>query len=188
MDKIEPELSQYLASGRKIAEGSATWDEGRIPLTITYYLSNVLPPLRYVSSVRGMLLRDETVMVVCDRKEHFYITPGGRREGAEVLEETLHREILEETGWTFGETMLLGFIHLHHLAPESPDYAFPYPDFLWIVYLAEADRYFPKKLAPGQYELETSFRSIEEARALLDEPGQLQFLDAAIKLRRKNRR
>jgi ADP-ribose pyrophosphatase YjhB (NUDIX family) len=185
MKKMDSELAEFLASGIKVAEDSTIWDEGRMPLAITYRLSDTLPPLKYVSSVRAVLLHNDKVMVVRDGKNHYHILPGGRREEHETLEETLRREILEETGWTMKGVSLLGFIYLHHLSPRPPDYTFPYPDFLWTIYMAEADRYLPEKQVQGKYELEADFRFVDETRELLDEPGQLAFLEATIKLQGK---
>lgn len=76
---------------------------------------------------------------------------------------------------------LLGFVHFHHLAPKPDGYAFPYPDFLQRVYVAEAQDFIPKAMELGEYELETGFRAIDEALALPLEPGQRLWLRAALR-------
>jgi 8-oxo-dGTP pyrophosphatase MutT (NUDIX family) len=46
------------------------------------------------------------------------------------------REVREETGWTIHEHQLvrLGFLHFEHLVPPPPDYPYPAPDFIQLVY------------------------------------------------------
>jgi ADP-ribose pyrophosphatase YjhB (NUDIX family) len=46
-----------------------------------------------------------------------HILPGGRRRGGESLEQTLRRELLEETGWTINQPQLLGVRHFHQFGP-----------------------------------------------------------------------
>jgi 8-oxo-dGTP pyrophosphatase MutT (NUDIX family) len=123
------------------------------------------------------------VIVVRDVENHFHIVPGGRVEEGETPRDTLHREVLEETGWTINCVSPLGFVHFHHLAPRPAEYAYPYPDFLWMIYTAEADKYVPDSQLPGEYEVEVGFRLISEARGLLLEPGFRMLLDAAVELR-----
>ena len=182
MSNVNPELEDFLVGGKRLAEESVTWGKV-LPLRVTYYLGADYPPLQYISSVRALVFQKDSLIVIRDVEGHFHIVPGGRREGDETLEETLHREVLEETGWTLTNVSLLGFAHFHHLAPRPADYAYPYPDFLWIIYTVEADRYVPEAQLPGEYEIEVGFRPIDEARKLLLEPGYQMLLDAAVELR-----
>lgn len=87
----------------------------------------------------------------------------------------------EETGWTLGCVSLLGFTHLHHLDPRPPDYAYPYPDFCWPVYVAEATRFAADAKIDDGYEVGTEFLSVEAAHALTLTPCQRVFLDAAVR-------
>jgi 8-oxo-dGTP pyrophosphatase MutT (NUDIX family) len=68
----------------------------------------------------------------------WHVLPGGRRHRGETPEQTLRREIWEEAGLLVETPAQLGFMHLHHLSPQPPGYAYPYPDFLWLVYAVEA--------------------------------------------------
>ncbi len=90
-----------------------------MPLRLAYYLSDVLLPVAYISSVRDVLLCGNEVMVVRDFEEYHHVAPGGRREAGETLRATLRREVLEETGWTLRNPRLLGFVHFYHLAPTG---------------------------------------------------------------------
>ena len=180
---MDSELADFLASAKRLTEESVVWGDA-MPLRIAYYLGAGHAPLQYVSSVRAVVFREDSVLVVRDAESHFHTLPGGRREAEETPEETLHREVLEETGWTLTHTCLLGFMHFHHLAPRPDDYAYPYPDFLWLLYAAQADEYVPGARIPGEYERESRFRPIAEARTLLVEQGHLMLLDAAVESRR----
>jgi len=92
-----------------------------------------------VTSVRAILFRGADVLVQ-RHQDATHILPGGRREADEGLEETLRRELLEETCWTIRSAQLLGCKHFHHLSPKPTGYRYPYPDFMQAVYTAEADQ------------------------------------------------
>jgi 8-oxo-dGTP pyrophosphatase MutT (NUDIX family) len=157
-----------------------------IPLRIAGYLSEELPPLEYVTSVRGVVFREDRVLVMRNRDE-VHVLPGGRREGGETLIETLEREVLEEAGWTLEVREMLGFLHLHHLGPKpvgSPQgFPYLYPDFTQVVFLADALDYRPEARFPDDYEVEAALRTVAGAR----EPGAVLagrlFLEEAIRLR-----
>ncbi len=133
---MNAKLELFLGRHTPLVSESVTWGE-RMRLRATAYLSPERPPPRYVTSVRAIVLRGESVLVQQDRDSR-HILPGGRREGDESIEATLRREVAEETGWLVGNVALLGFIHFLHLDPIQPGYAYPHPDFLQIVHVAEA--------------------------------------------------
>lgn len=182
MHTVDPSLRSFLASLKPLATETTSWGEN-MPLDITLYLSSQPPPLTLVTSVRSVLFHDDSVLVVRDANNHFHIMPGGRREKNETIEETLRREVLEETGWTLDKLHLLGFMHLHHRASPPADYPYPYPDFCWLIYVSQTDKFIPKVQIPSEYELEFTFLPIDEARLLLIERSQLVLLDTAIELR-----
>jgi ADP-ribose pyrophosphatase YjhB (NUDIX family) len=122
------------------AEDADTW--GELRLRVRTYLTGALPPLELVSSVRAVVLVDAGVIVVRDPTRQ-HILPGGRREAGEALEQTLRREVLEETGWEIAAPRQLGVVHFHHLTPRPEGYRYPYPDFLHVVYAAAGVRHDP---------------------------------------------
>jgi 8-oxo-dGTP pyrophosphatase MutT (NUDIX family) len=180
---MEEELIRFLATGTLICSSSAEWGNGTLPLEIKCYLGNEPPPLKYVSSVRAIVFQNHSVLVVKQANGQMYILPGGRREKGESLLETLRREILEETGWTLLSTELLGFMHLHHLGDKPRNYEYPYPDFLWPVYFAEAGDFIAEAKVPDKWVFESGFQSVNEVKKLPVEEFELLLLDAALKLR-----
>ncbi len=186
VDRMDVELANFLSRYHPLTEENAVWGDGLLPLRITSYLGDGQAPARFVTSVRAIVLRGDSILVVRDSENTFHITPGGRREEGESMEATLKREILEETGWAIGEPSLIGYLHLHHLAPRPVDYAYPHPDFMQLIYVADAAEFIPAAKLPGQYEVESSFRSLAEVNMLELSPSQRVFLQAALK--KRNRR
>jgi 8-oxo-dGTP pyrophosphatase MutT (NUDIX family) len=180
---MQPELSQFLASGTHLCEGSATWGNGMLPMRVAYYSGIMDPPSEYVSSVRGIIFRGSSVLVVTDPYGRFYILPGGRVKSDESLKQTLKREMLEETGWTFTAPKMAGFMHLHHYGNKPQGYRYPFPDFIWPVYTAEAEDFIPDARIPDKWVLESGFQPIEQVRKLPLEKGQLMLLETALALR-----
>jgi ADP-ribose pyrophosphatase YjhB (NUDIX family) len=171
---VEP--AEFLAGRVPEAEEAARW--GSTSLRVESYLGDKMPPVELVTSVRAVVLRGCEVLVVRD-PDGLHITPGGRREPGESLEETLRREVLEETGWTVEETHLLGFGRFRHLGPEPPGYRYPYPVFLHLVYVARAGSYLPEAREKDGYELASGFFPIERVRMLSLRATQRVFLLAA---------
>jgi 8-oxo-dGTP pyrophosphatase MutT (NUDIX family) len=182
---MNADLAAFLARQTPLAEGTTSWVSGTVPLRVTWYVGNELPPLEYVNSVHSLVLRGNSVLVLRNRDGSYHIVPGGMREPGESLEATLRREVLEETGWTIDAPRLLGCTHFHHLAPRPPAYVHPYPDFLWVVYVAEAAEHVPGAKLADDYEMEAVFRPIVDVGALALDAGQRLYLDAALKARRR---
>ena len=176
-------LAIFIKTGKLISQATAVWGND-MHLKITGYLGTEQPPVQYITSVRSVVFRNDEVLVVRG-PNGYHVTPGGRREKGEKLEDTLRREILEESGWTLGKLTLLGFWHFHHLSSKPVNYDYPYPDFLWLLYIAEAGESIPQARIQSEWELEVSFYPIDEARLLPMEKGQLELLQAAILIRNK---
>lgn len=93
-----------------------------------------------------------------------------------MILQTLHREVLEETGWTLGGVQRLGFLHFHHLSPKRPDYAYPYPDFFQAIYWAHAIAHRADARQVDGYELEAKFQPIARVHDLKLTAGERCFL------------
>jgi ADP-ribose pyrophosphatase YjhB (NUDIX family) len=140
--------------------------------------------LAYVTSVRALVCKGDALLVMED-EAGLHILPGGRREQGEAIEETLQREVLEESGWTLRLGPLLGVMHFRHRGPkptqaaDSP-YRYPYPDFLNLVYLADAVAHDAARLLPNAFE-QQPFRLQPRATLPLErlDAGARAFLAAA---------
>jgi len=176
---MEPDLAAFLARHKAQTQEVAVWGGGAHPLRITAYLGHEPPPLAYVTSVRTLVFRDETALVLRDR-DGLHILPGGRREAGETLEETLRREVLEEAGWALRAPTMLGFLHFHHLSPKPPGHPYPHPDFAQVVYMAQASAYLPDARVADDHELESDFRPLAAVHALALTAHERLYLATAL--------
>ena len=174
---MESNLAAFLSRHRTIVEDSAVWSD--LPLRITSYLSDELPPNQYITSVRGLIFRNDSILVVRN-PQGIHISPGGRRKTGEILEETLHREVLEETGWTITDVRMFGFVHFHHLNPKPSGYKYLHPDFIQLIHVAHAGEFIPEAKIVDDYEIESNFRPLDEVKTLNLSAGERLVLDAAL--------
>ena len=166
-DPVEPTdgLAAFLSRHTAGAQEEAIWLDGLIRLRITCYLADEEPPAEYVGAARAVVWRDDQVLTVRN-PDGWHVLPGGRSEAGETPEQTARREVVEETGVHIERPVRLGFMRLHHLTPRPPDYGFLYPDFISVVYVAEAGELDDRARVSGEYEEEATFRAPEDARAL----------------------
>ncbi len=129
-------LEAYLAGRTPFASETATW--GTLDLEIDHYLSDERPPDHLVTSARAVVLASERVLVIQDPTGDEHIIPGGRRRAGESLEDTVRREVLEETCWTVEELSILAVSHFHITSAVPEEYPYPSPDFLQLIYLTSA--------------------------------------------------
>src|SRR5262245_60092140 len=176
------ELDRLLSDLTVVDEEEAEWPGG-VRLRVRGYLTEAAPPLESVSSVRAVVLRGDEVLVFRDRLGWWHLLPGGRREGDEPVEECVRREVREETGWEIGRLRPLGFIHFRHLTPKPPGYRYPFPDFVQLVYAAEAEHATPDAPIEDEWVVESSLVTVEAVRTLGIRPGELRFLDRALRRR-----
>jgi ADP-ribose pyrophosphatase YjhB (NUDIX family) len=170
---MDPELAAFLSARTPVARETIVWDDAN-RFDVDTYLDGTPPPDRFVTSVRAIVLRGDLVLVQRDLSGQ-HIEPGGRREEGEALEETLHREIQEETGWSVASAYLLGFTHFHHLEASRAD-----SDFLHLIYRVEAGSFESTALLDDGFELGTTFLPFEIICGLPLTTHEFIFLDAAI--------
>lgn len=157
-----------------IFSDEAVWSKGQIQLEINYYLTDEIPPVDLVSSVRAIVFRGKEILMIEEDENRFHILPGGRKEGNETLEETAHREVAEETGWSIRNLKPFAVAHFKHTTPKPKDYPYPYPDFLWLIYTAKAvdfdrERMFSAKQLAEEYVLNSKFSSVKHVYQILPE-------------------
>lgn len=171
-----------LASVTPFAERQIEWP-GPLRLRLRGYTADLDFPEIMISSVRAVVFRGRRVVVVRDPHNH-HITPGGRREPGETLEQTCRRELAEECGWQVGPLRPLAFWHFQHLNEvPPPDFPFEWCDFVNLIYLADGLAYDRRTIDRSQWELGASLMSPRAARGLLP-VEQKPLLDIALAARR----
>jgi 8-oxo-dGTP pyrophosphatase MutT (NUDIX family) len=181
MDAVQ--LEHFVNQFNPNAEETENW--GGLPLRIRSYVIAEVPPLEAISSVRCVVLRDDQVegleVLAMENPDGWALLPGGRREKGETLLQTLHRELLEESGWTTADPTLLGFIYYQHLGEKPPNYVHPYPHFMQVVYTAKALTEYPERRIDDPFEQPARFISVEKARMLQLHAQDRVFLEAALR-------
>jgi hypothetical protein len=175
-NSIDDVLPAFLAHHVARAEESIAW--GDMSLRVSSYLTSVLPPLQYVTSVRAVVINHDGALVLHDGSNH-HVLPGGRIESGESVEATLHREVLEETGYALRNEKVLGFMHFRHLGPKPDRYEYPYPDFLQLVYTAQPRNYFPNRVAEDVYVKWSGMMPMKDVLSLPLDQGERMYLMAA---------
>ena len=174
---MEKDLAENLSSLAPFAKEMVCWPTGT--LRLESYLTDSIPPLKYVTSARAVVTDGSRVLVVQD-PDNRHILPGGRLEFKETPEEALRREVIEETGWSLACIQPIGILHFTLIDPKPEDYVYPYPDFIHVVYAGNPGVYCPDLKEVDGYELGSEFMQITDARLLPLDAGQEKFLNAAI--------
>lgn len=153
-------------AGLPVSTETVMWVAGTLEFQMDTYVTDHLPPLDLVTSARCIVLQEDCVLVLTDADGQTHIVPGGRREAGESLEETVRREVGEESNLRIGELHVLGFMRYRHLLPKPPGYEYPYPDFVQVVYGAEATA-DQRVMCRDEWVVSARFVPIERACTLL---------------------
>lgn len=184
MSDTEPQsLFPLVLSGTQLSSEieNWTWKQFNLELVVSYYATDTIPTLSYVSSVRAIVLQGNNVLAVTNQDKTQHIIPGGRIEKNETLIDTLGREVSEETGWIIEQPRLLGLLHFRHLTPRPLDYPYPYPEFVQLVYTARAVTLIAANKVENDFEQTAQLISFEAALDLPISSGQKALLQWARK-------
>jgi len=184
-EPMADDLAGFLARYEPVsAHDEVAWLTGEIRQRVDSYLADDAPPSSYIVSARSLVLRGGDVLTMRNA-DGWHILPGGRREAGETVEQTVRRELLEESGIHIEGLIPLGFIHFHHLTPKPVGYPrdFLYPDFISVVFISEAGVADRTAKVLDDYEEEAIFRTVAETRELELPDHMVCFLDAALRIR-----
>ena len=148
---------EQLAALPAVATEEQVWGEHRLRLNA--YAGGLDVPDALVTSVRGVLALADRVLVM-KAPDGQHLMPGGRREPGEGYFDTLRREMREETGWEVEVGDMLGVLHFRHLTPKPEGHAYPYPDFLHLVYACTAAR--KVGVGDGEWDVPVGFSALED--------------------------
>ena len=174
------DLAEFLSRHSRISRNTAQWPKG-IELEVSGYLCSEAPPANLVSSVRAIVFKEDRVLVMRNM-DGVYILPGGRVEDGETHVETLQRELLEEAGAEIRAIVQFGLIHLRHTTPKPKDHPYPYPDFLWPVYVASFVRSRPEARVEDGYGISSEFMPLQKVRGLALDGFEGTFLEEAVRI------
>lgn len=115
-------------------------------------LSSYLPPLELVTTAFALAFAEDRLLMTNLTRRGWEV-PGGHVEPGEHPEETVRREVFEETLTTLGSLHLLGYQHLRLSGPKPASYRYPYPDsyqaFYWAP-IATLSDFLPTAEAQGR--------------------------------------
>jgi ADP-ribose pyrophosphatase YjhB (NUDIX family) len=166
-------LKAYLDSHPAHNETTERWPiEGE--LRVRLCLASTLPPAHVSSSILAIVLNSYRQVLylypATPSGSIAHVLIGGRPESGETHEQTVTREVGEETGWYVQPIRMIGFRHFFHLQPRSEKSDRPYPDFIQPIFAARANAYnaslaLPEDLIPAQFiDLVTADRLTESAQ------------------------
>lgn len=177
---MEDDVQRYLATHPSHHEAFETWPvQGRLRVRLS--LSETPPPAVVSSSILAIVFNHEgRVLYLYPMEKTGSIAQlliGGRPQAGESPQETVVREVSEETGWRVRPGRMIGFRHFHHLEPFSPQSDRPYPDFIQPIHVARAESLVEKLVVPGDH-LPAEFMAYERVEKLID-PGHWPLLRAS---------
>lgn len=181
-----PAVSEFLSNYTAGATEHMDWHDVGIKLVAAAYVTQDLPPPDYVTSVRTLVFHGDEILLMRNR-DRAHLLAGGRIEPGESPLDALHREISEEAGITITDVLRLGFVHLQHRTPRPVRYAYPYPDFFWLLFMSEYHGESLMPPEPDEYEVSAAFVPLATLDGLGFRPLEQVFLAAAMEERERTR-
>ncbi len=137
-------LKAYLDSHPFHHESIEKWPiQGNLRVRLS--LASAMPPAHVCSSILGIVLNCHQQVLYLHPSASSgsiaHVLIGGRPKPGETPEQTVIREVGEETGWHVEPIRTIGFRHFFHLEPRSESTDRPYPDFIQPIFVARAIAY-----------------------------------------------
>ena len=158
------EVTAFLADKKPHLISYVNWGRQHLDFDVASYFSDALPPATWVTSVRGIVIHRDKIVVLENEDTRHYL-PGGRLDSGESYEDCLIREVKEECGLDVTSYNLLGFLHFQHRQPKPVNYPYPYPHMFQLVYRIMASGELVQEDVDG-YEFATYALDPHEAMAL----------------------
>lgn len=176
---MDASLAAYLRGRTPVATQHVSWPHTGGEFDCAAYLVSEPPPLELVVSARAILVRDRLVLAFESGTGSTHVIPGGRRQPGESLEQTLVREVREETGCVVAAApRQVGVIVMHDCNARREGSPYPYPDGLWVMYAATAQD-GGTLCSEDEWVHDPRFVDPATLPALGVSPVELAFVDAA---------
>jgi len=185
-ESSNPAIAVFLSKFTAVATEHMDWHSVKIKLVASAYVAPNFPPPEYITSVRSLVFHNGSILLMRNR-DGARILPGGRLEPGETLLDALRREIREEAGVRIRDIHRLGFVHLRHRTPKPPQYAYPYPDFFWLVFRAHAHGKRVRPQEPDDNQISAEFVPLAQLGSLNLRPLDRAYLAAATQGLSENR-
>jgi ADP-ribose pyrophosphatase YjhB (NUDIX family) len=108
------------------------------PNIVSEVLSSTLPPIKEITTVFSLVTYEKKILLA--NLYRGWDLPGGHVEEGESLEETLVREVYEETKIRVEKPTLIGYQQMEVLAEKPNEYRYPYPISYQVHYHAEVKK------------------------------------------------